>query len=81
VIIGEVDNFHVGLLVARCSLDQKTSKFFVFHWDTELGKGNTEGSMLVAGGIRRQSACFSSPGAFKTYTNLREGKNQMIPVQ
>jgi hypothetical protein len=47
--------------------DQKSSKFFVSHWEEsmtghmgvkevyyKLGKGNTRGSMVDAGGICRQ---------------------------
>jgi hypothetical protein len=48
----------------------------------KLGKGNTKGSMVGPGGICRQRACFSLPGAFKTYTNLWEGQNQVdyLPI-
>jgi hypothetical protein len=35
--------------------------------------------MKVEAGKHR--ACFSSPGAFKTYDNLCEGRNQGIPIQ
>jgi hypothetical protein len=40
----------------------------------KLGKGNTMGRMEGAGGV-------SSPGAFKTYANLWEGRNQVISIQ
>jgi hypothetical protein len=36
----------------------------------KLGKGNTKGSMVGPRGIWRKRACFSLPGAFKTYANL-----------
>jgi hypothetical protein len=41
----------------------------------KLGKGNTKGSMVGPRGIWRKRACFSLPGAFKTYANLWEGRN------
>jgi hypothetical protein len=37
--------------------------------------------MVGAGGIWRQRVSFSSPGAFKTYANLWEGRNQGVPIQ
>jgi hypothetical protein len=40
----------------------------------KLGKGNPDGSQEAEG------VGFSSPGAFKTYANLWEGRNQVIPL-
>jgi hypothetical protein len=79
---------------ARVQSVQKISKFFVTHWEESmagllgvkgayemLGKGNTKGNIVGAGGVCRPTVCFSFPGAFKTYTNLWEGKKQEIPKQ
>jgi hypothetical protein len=41
----------------------------------KLGKGNRGRSWEA------ERACFSAPGAFKTFPNLWEGKNQVIPIQ
>jgi hypothetical protein len=40
-----------------------------------------KGSLMGTGGICRQRECFSSPGVFKTYANLWEGRNQVITIQ
>jgi hypothetical protein len=48
----------------------------------KLGKGNTKGNMVgPRWNLEAERACFSSPGVFKTYTNLWEGRNQVIPIQ
>jgi hypothetical protein len=31
--------------------------------------------------LQAERECFSSLGAFKTYANLGEGRNQVIPIQ
>jgi hypothetical protein len=75
--------------------DQKTSKFFVSHWEEsmagyvgingvyyKLGSGNTKGSMVRPGWKpEAKRACFCSSVAFKPHRNLREGENQVIPSQ
>jgi hypothetical protein len=69
--------------------DQKTFKFFVCHWEEfmvgingvslKLGKGNTKGSIVgPRWNLEAERMCFPSPGAFKTYADLWEGKNQVI---
>jgi hypothetical protein len=47
----------------------------------KVREGKYKGSMVVPRGIWRQRVCLSSPGAFKTYTNLWEGRKQVIPIQ
>jgi hypothetical protein len=40
-----------------------------------------KGSMVGATwNLEAERACFSSPGAFKTYADLWEGKNQALPM-
>jgi hypothetical protein len=71
--------------------DQKTSIFFVpcgrIHGRTHRYKGNLlkvreQKYKREHGGQQVQSAvreCFSFSGTFKTYANLWEGRNQVIP--
>jgi hypothetical protein len=44
------------------------------HMDMELGKEKQRGAGWCPGGIQWQTACFYSPGDFKTFTNLWEGR-------
>jgi hypothetical protein len=41
----------------------------------KVRKGNYKRERGVTGGSRKQRVSFSLPGAFKTYANLKEGKN------
>jgi hypothetical protein len=48
----------------------------------KLGKENTKGIMVrPRWNLEVKRACFCFSGAFKTYANLWEGENQVIPIQ
>jgi hypothetical protein len=84
---------HLIFLLPRGGIyDQKTSEFFVSHREKSITGCKwsllkvTEGKhKRDHGGYRwnleAERACFFSPGAFKTYSNLWEGRNQVISIQ
>jgi hypothetical protein len=55
----------------------------VYKWSLlKVREGKYKRSMVgLRWNLEAEKACFSSPGAFKTYAYLWEGKNQVIPIQ
>jgi hypothetical protein len=47
----------------------------------KFGKGNTKRSIVESRwNLEAEKAYFPSPGAFKTYVDLGERRNQVIPI-